>query len=1626
MARRDFFESILRDTQPDRPPISDEELYELANLVLESSGEKNEWGQPLVSEEERGAAASILNLPDDGGDFGVDYETVKELERQKDWMRRDYSPEESVGNPLAAIGIPFGAITALPANAVTQLGGMLNDLMPLASATAPRIASETLSDMGKALQNNPSLINQIVGASAQVPEAALDLLTKGAGAEKAVTDVLGNVPLLGGAFRGMSNTPHEGDVRGSGSDARGFDRILELSEAVNEDGGTLFSAGRKARSTQSIPGVSAGLDTVANALIPAIPLKGLPPGVRALSDVPSTFILSGIGESVAKNGKKAVQFFKSLAPDDIRVKLDAGTPLSAAEQARLVQSTKDAYIASRGGRAVPENLDLTPKPPRPASAAALGDFGQDVVNRADVPRVDVTPEHPFSEGRVVANAAGSPADELDSRALQVLHSEILTYGGRLGLSPENSEKLADRITNEVLKSGSDIGTYQAKIRNALSSLAESPVGSSVVRQAPDDDNALRAVMDAAGKVRKAKSFPEVEVPVDEPSAQVPRQQVYPGRPDIGSPEDIARMNAEQEALRQAPASRFQAAQEKAISDRMESLRKGEAPSRTARLEDGSEIFERLPDDDFLTQEAMKRIGMSRESFEQLPTQLRSSARGVQFDPTKDFQGVIDEAVDRLDEFNYKVEFGSDGVPKVTVKEGFEPRGEATIWRDRLNAAIKARKGEGAQIPAVPKPGETYVRAGVRDIGTDTAYYAKNDDVADILRTKNLERKQFTGPSGENWAERNGNSKFFSDAEVKEYNTLIDEKGKKGWGGEKKARLAELEKKGRDAYRKENASASMDRASNVLEDKFQRSAWAEAANTASSIAGSPRAFQTTLDISYALRQGGFLKFSHPQAYARSLGNSIHAFGSGNYAEKALREIAEDMDGVLLNGKKVRFHDLAKGILTDTAADGDAFTKSSEELVNAGLVSQFPGIKNANNAFAVFGNQFRYNVLRARAKEWAASGMTEQKFYQNVETLKHWLNAATGRGDAPQWVLDRMFGSNSNTAYRALVHTMYSPRLTSSRFEVAAMAAQSLISNKAVHGITSRVPGLKKIVMPSEVADMILKDAAVGYTEMLATLGLMKWIKNVNNLDMDVEEDPRSDRFGQVRFGKNWYDFTIGHGDLFSIMAQVQSGEKLDSITRGTREADAANILLDFFRKKLSPEASMYRELGTDLPFQTGKDAIGRPGVRIGNVTKGQPFLYSSKDGSDKTGETFAKLYAPLGVQQFTDAAEAFGHNPELSGLNWWDALTTRAGSIKDAIAEEPVGVLGAVAADAVGVGSQVYDPTSSSAIILKEIQDRGYTTKDGKIPVRKNEVALDKDGNPVEQDTIWHQVELDMQPVIQEKKVEAYGESKIDRLEREAFEAEKEAEMAAHTTYYYYTQGQLPKEAFDKSLSDFLALVSKNRAEIRKAKEEDPEWEKRVRSAKGVKVPDDRYVDAEKAFFAFNDKAREMETKEEKDAVYEAQQEFLESLPEEISAWLEEKLNMKKTQLERDYRKDMNMTKKWTKIKETIEKESPIVHKYYAVSELLRDKSITEQQKKRLEAQRTELQRTPEMRAFFQLRNDWMSENRDAYEAGRFWYPDSYTYLEPRPASSSSSRSSSRTPSPAQRFSDAWRNVPTRF
>jgi hypothetical protein len=306
-------------------------------------------------------------------------------------------------------------------------------------------------------------------------------------------------------------------------------------------------------------------------------------------------------------------------------------------------------------------------------------------------------------------------------------------------------------------------------------------------------------------------------------------------------------------------------------------------------------------------------------------------------------------------------------------------------------------------------------------------------------------------------------------------------------------------------------------------------------TVRDVSGTMRALMASGDLSAPLRQGAVLGGAHPFLAGRAAAQMLRAFGSENVAraiDLTLTEMPED----LTDPRALAITRRANAGLHLTSWTGTLNQREEEFLSH--LVQRVPWVKASERAYVTYLNVLRASVFDKMANYLQARGLDTPK---NLKAIANFVNVASGRGNLGKFA----------PAIDNLNALFFAPRYAVSRMQLPFTLKQG----------------------DSKTKRLIAQDITTWFLVTATAVGLLAAASSG-----EVERDPRSADFGQVRWGRTRLDLWAGFRPVAVLLARLASRQiKYEQGGQVVvKQRPWEKTLARYVQSKLSPIASLIAE------------------------------------------------------------------------------------------------------------------------------------------------------------------------------------------------------------------------------------------------------------------------------------------------------------------------------------------------------------------------------------------------------------------------------------------------------------------
>jgi hypothetical protein len=221
------------------------------------------------------------------------------------------------------------------------------------------------------------------------------------------------------------------------------------------------------------------------------------------------------------------------------------------------------------------------------------------------------------------------------------------------------------------------------------------------------------------------------------------------------------------------------------------------------------------------------------------------------------------------------------------------------------------------------------------------------------------------------------------------------------------------------------------------------------------------------------------------------------------------------------------------------------------------------------FAAFSNEFRLQIFLRGAEKLIAKGKTLDNNLEDFKSLASYANNITGRGKL------HPFLKRGEPIISTLI---WAPGLMSSSLNIIALGDLVSLANPTSYGAKGKGKGYYRNMTP-EVRKYAAKETAAGIA-----MGVLVMAAMALDDDKEVDYDPTSVTFGQVRDTKNGWSYNVfGRFTPYIrlIAMRAMEGKKIDG---KPIKYDARAEGYKFFRGKAAPVAGVVSDLLFSEDFQ----------------------------------------------------------------------------------------------------------------------------------------------------------------------------------------------------------------------------------------------------------------------------------------------------------------------------------------------------------------------------------------------------------------------------------------------------------
>jgi len=361
------------------------------------------------------------------------------------------------------------------------------------------------------------------------------------------------------------------------------------------------------------------------------------------------------------------------------------------------------------------------------------------------------------------------------------------------------------------------------------------------------------------------------------------------------------------------------------------------------------------------------------------------------------------------------------------------------------------------------------------------------------------------------------------------------------------------------------------------------------DTLKSLAALPQTLKSTLDLS-APRQLSKALYAHPTTIPATFRSMIQQLRSQGAYEASVERLSKSPNKV--------YRDIAKVDITELGENA----AKREEAFGSNIAESIPvlgrGVKATNRAFTGAINEMREWLFDYMLKQVDRELLTEAGLKrggtEELERIGRFVNASTGRGN-----LGETLNQNAILGQPLL----FAPRYLASQIQVpGSVFSKSAIVRKEAARQTAAFVGANTALLGA------IKASGVA----------------------DVELDPRSSDFGQIRIGDRRYDVWAGMRPIATLIARTGAAAAGMENTKGINsptgpgtlyDKPALDVITAFLRTKLAPIP------GEVVNQYLGKNIVGS------DVTR--PLLDKGNSAVGRAENAILGLFAPIFAENIAE-------------------------------------------------------------------------------------------------------------------------------------------------------------------------------------------------------------------------------------------------------------------------------------------------------------------------------------------------------------------------------------------------------
>jgi hypothetical protein len=338
---------------------------------------------------------------------------------------------------------------------------------------------------------------------------------------------------------------------------------------------------------------------------------------------------------------------------------------------------------------------------------------------------------------------------------------------------------------------------------------------------------------------------------------------------------------------------------------------------------------------------------------------------------------------------------------------------------------------------------------------------------------------------------------------------------------------------------------------IRRERSVREGLAKGVEVAAATTHLSRAILTSFDYSAAGRQGFLYGVAHPLLAVSLIPKMVKAGRSQRVSDAIMEEIMDRPNWDEYDKAGLFISDINDGSMNKAEEEYQSRLINEADGLLGHLVSP---VKGSQRAYTTYLNLLRveaYDKLKGAVSLSAGGELNTEQ----MEAIANFVNVSTGRGRARD--------HNVAATLKAASQVFFSPRLVMSRFQYAA-------------GLVTTIPGTQGSLMyggDKHTTKVIAKENA------RTMLGIATFLSLAAMAGADIEDDPRSSDFLQIRIGRMRIDILAGLRPMMVFVYRLARGQKLDKhgavveLDGSIWGQNRATLAGRFARTKVSPPVGL---------------------------------------------------------------------------------------------------------------------------------------------------------------------------------------------------------------------------------------------------------------------------------------------------------------------------------------------------------------------------------------------------------------------------------------------------------------------